>query len=216
MFGIPCYSSNRSAKLSVIRVLITGQLFEFLPEGIWCYSISPGPVMKISQVRKELIKEHLLKRRESKDTAYLQGATRIDLTYEEDVRHKIKAKDFTFYVDESEAAGGTNRGPNPLSFFITGALSCLMNQYVRLATVDDIDIEELSGSVRGHFDRRIKGGFTRMIYDIKIKSTENKERILDLAKNAEDYCYVHNTLTKAVMMETNLYLNEELISMNLL
>ena len=35
------------------------------------------------------------------------------------------------------------------------------------------------------------------------------EELLELAIMAEGYCYIHNTLSKAVLMTTELYLNGE-------
>jgi uncharacterized OsmC-like protein len=60
---------------------------------------------------------------------------------------------------------------------------------------------------RGHFDRRVGGAFTEMIYDIVIESPAPEDEVRALAREAESMCYAHNTLKKVVRMETRLTLN---------
>ncbi|MBI4444870.1 MAG: OsmC family protein [Acidobacteria bacterium] len=172
--------------------------------------------MKITKEKIQLIKAVVTKRRKANDEEFLKGLVRVDLTHEQDLRHRIKipqskAREFVFYSDEPEERGGTNAGPNPLSYFIAGALSCLMNQYVRLAVAEAITIDGLQAAAKAHFERKIKGAFTRIIYNIRIESSEDVTKVKALAQKAEDYCYAHNTLLKAVEIRTNLYLNDQLV-----
>ena len=50
-----------------------------------------------------------------------------------------------------------------------------------------------------------------MIYDIRIQSGESPERILMLARESEEFCYVHQTLNKSVRLITNVNLNGKLV-----
>lgn len=122
--------------------------------------------VKTSPEKVEQIKASISRRLNPPDPAYVRGAVRADLRYIRDVMHEAKVGDFNVIVDEPEHDGGTNKGPNPLSYFLVGAAACLMNQYVRLAAVDGLDIEELEVTARGHFQRKLKGAFERMIYDM--------------------------------------------------
>lgn len=155
-----------------------------------------------------IIKEHVRKRNEASDDKFLFGAERVDLRRLEHLRFEARKRDFTFLVDEPEERGGTDQGPNPLAYFIAGAASCLLNQYATLAIARDVQLTALELSARGHFDRRLRGAFEEIIYDVRLSSDASDQAVLDLAREAERMCYAHNTLKKAgVKMTTNLSLN---------
>ncbi len=154
------------------------------------------------------IKEHVRKRFEASDREFLFGSERVDIKLVEHLRFEARKRNFTFTVDEPPERGGTDKGPNPLAYFVAGAASCLMNQYAVLAIARDIPIRDLTITARGHFDRVLGGSFTEIIYDLKISSEASREIILKLSREAERMCYAHNTLRKAgVRMITNLFLN---------
>jgi uncharacterized OsmC-like protein len=160
----------------------------------------------------ETIKEHVKKRREASDKEFLFGAERVDLRRVDHLKIEARKRDFVFTVDEPAERGGTDKGPNPLAYFLAGAASCLMNQYATAAIADGIALDDLQMTTRGHFDRRIGGAFDEMIYDVRVSSSAPKSEILKLAKEAEEMCYAHQTLRNAgLRMKTNLYLNDELL-----
>lgn len=166
------------------------------------------PALSTDQVRIETIKEHVRKRNEATDEKFLFGAERVDLKRIHHLKFEARKRHFSFSVDEPPERGGTDEGPNPLAYFIAGAASCLMNQYAVLAIARDIPIDTMEMTARGHFDRRIGGGFSEIIYDLKIRSRVPKEIIMALSREAERMCYAHNTLKKAgVRMTTNLVLS---------
>jgi len=161
----------------------------------------------------EIIKEHVKKRHEAYDEEFLFGAERVDLRHLDHLTMEARKRSFTFIVDEPEERGGTDKGPNPLAYFLAGAASCLMNQYSTDAVFRGIRLDNFEMTARGHFDRRIGGAFSDMVYDLRISSTASKESLLSLAEEAEKMCYAHNTLKKAgVKMTTNLILNGEKIN----
>jgi uncharacterized OsmC-like protein len=156
----------------------------------------------------EIIKEHVRKRHEASDEEFLFGAERIDLRHLDHLKMEASKKGFTFIVDEPEERGGTDKGPNPLAYFLAGAASCLMNQYATDAVFRGIRIDSFEMTARGHFDRRIGGAFSDMVYDLKISSPASRESVLALSEEAEKMCYAHNTLKNAgVKMTTNIFLN---------
>ncbi len=167
--------------------------------------------MKFNEERRAIIKAHALKRSEKDGLAQVKAVVRLEGVHEGDVKHRIKTEGFEFFSDEPPERGGTNTGPGPLSYFMGGALACLMNQYVRVAAIEDLDIEDFKVNARAHFEMKVRGSFTDIFYDIHIKSKEDADKIRGLSKKAEDYCYVHNTLLKAVSVKTNLYLNDKLL-----
>jgi uncharacterized OsmC-like protein len=154
------------------------------------------------------IKEHVSKRHEANDEGFLFGSERVDLRRVSHLKLEARKRSFTFTVDEPPERGGTDRGPNPLAYFLAGAASCLVNQYLTDAIYRGIDLKDVELTARGHFDRRMGGAFSEIIYDIKLASPSGKDAILELSKEAEEMCYAHNTLKKAgVKMTTNVFLN---------
>jgi putative redox protein len=156
----------------------------------------------------ETIREHVRKRHEANDEKFLFGAERVDLRRVEDLKVEVKKRHFTFYVDEPIERGGTDQGPNPLAYFIAGAASCLINQFLTDAIFRGVTLEDVEMTARGHFDRRIGGAFKEIIYDLRLTSHSSKEDVLSLAREAEEMCYAHQTLRRAgVKMTTNIFLN---------
>ncbi len=167
--------------------------------------------MKIDHKKAKLIKERT-EHRYSLDSENQKGSVRADLNYIDGMKIQSKIKEFTLTIDESDESGGNDNGPNPLSYFLTGACSCLMIQYLRLAIINEFNIKKLNITARGHFEMKVKGVFNKIIYDIYLISDEKPEKIKNIAGEAEDLCFIHNTLIKAgVKMETNLHLNGKLL-----
>ena len=161
----------------------------------------------------EVIKEHVKKRHEAEDEEFLFGAERVDLKHLDHLTMEVRKRQFTFLVDEPAERGGTDKGPNPLAYFLAGAASCLMNQFATDAIYRNVKLEKFEITARGHFDRRLGGAFSDMVYDLKISSPASKEQILSLAKEAEEMCYAHQTLKRAgVKMASNIFLNGERIN----
>jgi len=155
-----------------------------------------------------IIKEHVKKRHEANDKEFLFGSERVDLRRVDHLKVEARKRHFVFYVDEPAERGGTDQGPNPLAYFVAGAASCLINQFLTDAIYRGVEVEDLELSARGHFDRRLGGAFDEIVYDLRLKSSSPKEDILSLTKEAELMCYAHQTLRKAgVRMVTNVSLN---------
>ena len=114
---------------------------------------------------------------------------------------------FSFEIDEPTERGGTDKGLPPLAYFLAGAASCLMTQYMKVADENGIQVKLMETIARGHFDRRIGGAFTDIEYDLNVQSTCGREQMKSLMAEAEAMCYAHNTLKKTVRMKTNVTLN---------
>jgi len=154
------------------------------------------------------IKEHVRKRHEANDKQFLFGAERVDLRRVDHLKVEARKRDFVFYVDEPRDRGGTDQAPNPLAYFVAGAASCLINQFLTDAIYRGVTLEGVEMVARAHFDRRMGGAFKEVVYDLKLTSPASKEDIVSLAKEAEEMCYAHQTLRKAgVKMTTNILLN---------
>ncbi|MGA3108734.1 MAG: OsmC family protein [Candidatus Bathyarchaeia archaeon] len=132
---------------------------------------------------------------------------RIDVKLVERLHFEASFGSFSFAIDEPSERGGTDKGLPPLAYFLAGAASCLMTQYMKLADEKKIQIDSMETIARGHFDRRIGGAFTDIEYDINMQSSCNADQMKSLMGEAEGMCYAHNTLKKAVLMKTSVTLN---------
>ena len=169
--------------------------------------------MTTEKRRVDIIREHVKKRHEANDEVFLFGSERVDLRRVDHLTLEARKRDFRFTVDEPEERGGKDRGPNPLAYFISGAASCLVNQFLTDAIFREVKLENVELSARGHFDRRLGGAFTEIIYDVRLTSPASREAIVSLAEEAENMCYAHQTLKKAgVKMTTNIFLNGKQIA----
>ncbi len=137
------------------------------------------------------------------------GTHRIDVQLIEQLRFESSFGDFSFTIDEPPERGGTNEGLSPLSYFLAGAVSCLLTQYAKLAIAKNVPLTSMKAVARGHFDRHMGGAFKDIIYEIAIVSPASADAIGDVAREAELLCYAHNTLKNSVHMQTNLTLNGE-------
>lgn len=152
-----------------------------------------------------VVKKEASERRELSEP--MIGTHRIDIELLEQVRFKASFGRFSFTIDEPPERGGTDAGPPPLAYFVAGAVSCLMTQYAKLAIAKDVQLNSMKAVARGHFDRRVGGAFTDMIYEIAIESAADEDAIKAMAREAELMCYAHNTLKNAVRLRTHLTLN---------
>jgi uncharacterized OsmC-like protein len=137
----------------------------------------------------------------------LIGTHRIEIELVDRLHFLASHGRFSFAIDEPAERGGTETGLPPLAFFLAGAASCLMTQYMKLAEEKQIQFDTMRTVVRGHFDRQIGGAFTDIQYDIELQSSSNPDAIRTIALEAEGMCYAHNTLKKTVKMKTTLTLN---------
>ena len=127
------------------------------------------------------IKDHVKKRHEANDEGFLFGSERVDLLRSRRLKLEARKGKFTFAVDEPPERGGTDEGPNPLAYFIAGAASCLINQYLTDAIYRGVQLDEVAMTARAHFDRRMGGAFTEVIYDLRLSSPSPKGAVVRLS-----------------------------------
>lgn len=121
--------------------------------------------------------------------------------------HRRGLEDQVMLIDEPSRRGGTNTGPAPLTYFVAGLGSCLLNQYIRLAVAWDLDLDFAGATVKGGFSRDVGGGFNGFTQEISADGSASKDDIGKLSDSAGDYCYTHTTLRQVVPMTTILQLN---------
>jgi|GEM_PF-382141 uncharacterized OsmC-like protein len=155
------------------------------------------------------------RRNPSAQKTSMVGTIRVDLKHKEHLNFQGFAKEggsFTLEIDEPPERGGHGRGPTPLNYFLLGIGSCLLMQWAKLSILENLGIDALEATVRGHIDRRIDGSFNDIIVDIRIRGrSEEAEKIRRVAKDCERLCFVHNTLRRALPLTTNIELNGQAV-----
>jgi uncharacterized OsmC-like protein len=147
------------------------------------------------------------------------GTVRVDVQHIEQLRLEAVCWEGTDYkfkvtIDEPPSRGGDAAGPAPLSYFVLGAATCLMTQYVKIIILNGLKLDSISMRARGHFDRQIEGAFTDIVYDVRLTGSEDSDRIRALAKDAEEHCFATNTLKRAIRLVTNVeYNGQRLVSL---
>ena len=108
----------------------------------------------------------------------------------EDFKVEVRAGKHTFHVDQTEYAGGSDAGPNPLEFFGASLAGCIATTARIVANQKNIRLHGIGMELAGDFDAgRMLGkgqdnraGFTglRVVLDIDADMTaQQKEAFVD-------------------------------------
>jgi uncharacterized OsmC-like protein len=163
--------------------------------------------MPVDPERGAVIATGVRHREEHRDPTTMRGLDRVEISVADLLRYEAQSPrepDGRMRIGEPEERGGDGSGASPLSHFLTGAGSCLLNQLVRCAIAEDLPLEFLGASVRGEFRREAGGRFERIGCEVRAAGTIDVERAEALLARAERLCYIHQTLVAAVEMETSL------------
>ena len=158
----------------------------------------------------EIIRKGVESREALNDPERIRGIHRIAIEVEEGLRYRATRSGetrFAMIVDEPTERGGTGLGEGPLTHFLTGAGSCLLNQYIRVAVAEGLDVTFTSMNVRGDTRRDVGGGFEHIQQELSAEGSLSDEAMARLAERAEGLCYVHNTLKGALKLTTVVRLN---------
>jgi uncharacterized OsmC-like protein len=135
------------------------------------------------------------------------GTIRVDARQMEQLRHEINCEGFTLTVNEPSKRGGTNLGLYPLGHFVTGAVACFLTNMAKAAILMNLKLDTMEITARGHYDRGPARTFTDFIYDVRLTGEETIENVTKLMYEAEERCFVHQTLKKALSLTSNMFLN---------
>lgn len=166
--------------------------------------------MSSSEDSLQKITQHIELRRKASGTSATKGSHRIDLEHVENLRFRGIAKEggnFSVEIDEPADGGGRGLGPRPSSYFLIGVGSCLLMQWAKIALAENMNIDGLRAIIRGHTISGIDGRFSDFVFDISVDGNESEENIKHLATESERFCFIGNTLKRAVPCTTNVKLN---------
>jgi len=139
------------------------------------------------------------------------STTRVVVKYRDGLRKELRSGNLTWYADAVKGVGGLGVYPGALQHFLAGLPLCQMSHYAERASVSGLKIESLEITVDGHFVSLPGHPFDEIVFETKIVSPENSERIKELAKAAENDCYVTNTLKRACRIVGRIFLNGQLL-----
>ena len=85
---------------------------------------------------------------------------RVDIVRQEhktfEALFKTEEELFRLMIDEPEIRGGKGSGPTPPGYFVTGAASCLMMQYVNVLNENPMPVESIKMVAPAHNDREAR------------------------------------------------------------
>lgn len=160
--------------------------------------------------RAETIAEGLRWREGHRDSSNMRGLDRIEITVVDGLSYEAHGPGGPpgeMRIGEPIERGGSGVGSSPLSHFLTGAGSCLLNQFVRIGIAERYPLIFLGALVRGEFRREAGGAFERITCTVRAEGSVSADVARHLVERAERLCYVHRTLVRAVEMTTVLIID---------
>jgi uncharacterized OsmC-like protein len=131
---------------------------------------------------------------------------------------QVQARDHGFESDEpATLAGGKDRGPRPLEYFLAGFAFCQEVIYAKNALAMGIDIDDISIDVNGDVD--LRGVFTddaspgfvddTIEYTTYIDSPAPRAKLAELVAQAEHHCPAHDALRNPMGFDRTVLVNGE-------
>jgi putative redox protein len=129
---------------------------------------------------------------------------------ESSIRNKYK-----ILSDEPASRGGADKAPAPIEHMIASFGQCLCTIYAYHAALNSISLDEVEVDAQGYVDMRgvydptalANRGLAKVLYETRIKSSGNDDKIKWLTEISEKCCPAHATLRKACPLEGKILLN---------
>jgi uncharacterized OsmC-like protein len=142
------------------------------------------------------------------------GTARADSKLVGDQLQEARMRDYTLLCDEPSSLGGSDKGPNPLEFFMAAVGFCENVTFARFAALRGLEFDSLDTSVRGHWDRRGQGesvevepAFKDFVVETRIASNAPLEKIREITKTTHVRCPMHASITKIGPVVDKLFVN---------
>lgn len=108
----------------------------------------------------------------------------------------------TLRIDEPEALGGKNTGPNPVELLLSALGGCLVVLVNAFAPAHGVDVKDVKVAVEGDLDpdgflglSDVRPGFSAIRYTLKIDSPSPAKNIAALTEHVVRVCPVKDTLS---------------------
>lgn len=121
---------------------------------------------------------------------------------------ETKVREHTVPSDYGEAAGGTNRAPNPIELLMSAVAACIEAAFYEFAVHEGIRVTSLTVDVEGTLDLRglfmvdesVTPGFQDLNYTFTIESDDDEARVRDLARRVVAHCPVVDSLLRSIQL----------------
>ena len=121
---------------------------------------------------------------------------------ESETKTVVEARDFEFIVDEPEALGGTNSGPNPVEYLIGAWAGCLTVVVHTVSEERGIDLDSVEIEIQGDLDPRkflgivedVRAGYQELEVNIEVESDADEETLAALGAEVEERCPVGDNI----------------------
>ena len=136
---------------------------------------------------------------------------------QEGFRTEAKIRDFKLTVDEPEALGGTDTGPNPVELVLAALGTCQEITYRLYADALGIPLDGVSVRVEGDVDLRgffaakdgVRPGYREIRAVVALDSTAPEEDLQRLKNTVDRHCPVLDMLSNPVPVTTNIEVSRE-------
>jgi uncharacterized OsmC-like protein len=128
---------------------------------------------------------------------------RVSSRHVEGLCTETKVREHLVLSDYGEAAGGTNRAPNPIELLLSAIAACIEAAFYEFAVHQGYTINSLFVDVEGTLDLRglfmiddIAAGFKDVKYIFTIETPDDEKKIRELAEKVISHCPVVDSLVK--------------------
>lgn len=136
---------------------------------------------------------------------------------QEGFRTEARIRDFKLTVDEPEALGGTDMGPNPVELILAALGTCQEITYRLYADALGIPLDGVSVKVEGDVDLRgffaakdgVRAGYNNIRAVVALDSTAPEEDLQRLKNTVDRHCPVLDLLSNPVPVTTNIVVSRE-------
>jgi putative redox protein len=116
---------------------------------------------------------------------------------------ETRVREHLVKCDYGEAAGGSNKAPNPIELLLSAFAACIEAAFYEFAVHEGFTINSLSVDVEGILDLRglfmiddVAAGFRDLKYTFQIETPDDEKKVRELAEKVVAHCPVVDSLTK--------------------
>ncbi len=153
---------------------------------------------------------------------YKADAQKAKATFEsssalqEGLRSVVSIRQHGLTVDEPEALGGADNGPNPVELILAALGSCQEITYRAYATVMGIPLDNVAVTMEGDIDLRgffavdesVRAGYEAIRGTVRVESSASEEQLQQLRSAVNAHCPVLDMLTNPVPVELKLEISQ--------
>ena len=119
---------------------------------------------------------------------------------------ETKVREHTVVSDYAEAAGGTNKAPNPIELLLSALCACIEAAFYEFAEHEGVSVKSISVEAEGMLDLRglfmvdesVPPGFQSLTYKFTIVSDDDEAKVRELAERVVAHCPVVDSLIRQV------------------